>query len=55
MAEAAGNVVLSDMLSGVRALLRVWIRRVIEAAGETLARGMPLVMALVRSGPEGTP
>jgi GntR family transcriptional regulator, transcriptional repressor for pyruvate dehydrogenase complex len=35
VAEAAGNVVLSDMLSGVRALLRVWIRRVIEAAGET--------------------
>jgi GntR family transcriptional repressor for pyruvate dehydrogenase complex len=35
VAEAAGNVILSDMLSGVRALLRVWIRRVIEAAGET--------------------
>ena len=35
VAEAAGNVVLSDMLNGVRALLRVWIRRVIEAAGET--------------------
>ena len=33
--EAAGNVILSDMLSGVRALLRVWIRRVVEAAGRT--------------------
>ena len=35
VAEAAGNVILSDMLNGVRALLRVWIRRVVEAAGET--------------------
>ena len=35
VAEAAGNVVLSDMLNGVRALLRVWIRRVVEAAGTT--------------------
>jgi GntR family transcriptional regulator, transcriptional repressor for pyruvate dehydrogenase complex len=35
VAEAAGNVVLNDMLNGVRALLRVWIRRVIEAAGKT--------------------
>ena len=35
VAEAAGNVVLSDMLSGVQALLRVWIRRVVEAAGRT--------------------
>jgi GntR family transcriptional repressor for pyruvate dehydrogenase complex len=35
VAEAAGNVVLSDMLSGVSALLRVWIRRVVEAAGRT--------------------
>jgi GntR family transcriptional regulator, transcriptional repressor for pyruvate dehydrogenase complex len=35
IAEVADNLVLSDMLRGVRALLRVWIRRVIEAAGET--------------------
>jgi GntR family transcriptional repressor for pyruvate dehydrogenase complex len=35
VAEAAGNVILNDMLNGVRALLRVWIRRVVEAAGET--------------------
>jgi GntR family transcriptional regulator, transcriptional repressor for pyruvate dehydrogenase complex len=35
VAEAAGNVILNDMLSGVRALLRVWIRRVVEAAGRT--------------------
>ena len=25
VAEAAGNVILNDMLNGVRALLRVWI------------------------------
>jgi GntR family transcriptional repressor for pyruvate dehydrogenase complex len=35
VAEAAGNVILNDMLNGVRALLRVWIRRVVEAAGRT--------------------
>jgi GntR family transcriptional repressor for pyruvate dehydrogenase complex len=35
VAEAAGNVVLNDLLNGIRALLRVWIRRVIEAAGQT--------------------
>lgn len=35
VAEAADNVILNDMLSGVRALLRVWIRRVVEAAGQT--------------------
>lgn len=35
VAQAAGNAVLSDLLSGIRSLLRVWIRRVVEAAGET--------------------
>ena len=35
VAEAAGNVILNDMLNGVRGLLRVWIRRVVEAAGRT--------------------
>jgi GntR family transcriptional repressor for pyruvate dehydrogenase complex len=51
VAEAAGNVVLSDMLNGVRALLRVWIRRVIEAAGETgpsYADHLPIFEAIER-------
>jgi GntR family transcriptional regulator, transcriptional repressor for pyruvate dehydrogenase complex len=51
VAEAAGNVVLNDMLNGVRALLRVWIRRVIEAAGETgpsYADHLPIFEAIER-------
>lgn len=35
IAQSAKSTVLSDMLSGIQALLRVWIRRVIEAAGES--------------------
>jgi GntR family transcriptional repressor for pyruvate dehydrogenase complex len=35
LADAAGNTVLANVLSSVRALLRVWIRRAIEQAGET--------------------
>jgi DNA-binding FadR family transcriptional regulator len=35
LADAAGNTVLANVLSCVRALLRVWIRRAIEQAGET--------------------
>ncbi len=43
-----------DIASAAEARIEAWERG--EAAtGETLARGMPLVMALVRSGPEGTP
>ncbi len=43
-----------DIASAAEALIGAWERG--EAAtGETMARGMPLVMALVRSGSEGTP
>lgn len=35
VAAAANNAVMSDILVSVQTLLRVWIRRVIEAAGET--------------------
>jgi GntR family transcriptional regulator, transcriptional repressor for pyruvate dehydrogenase complex len=35
LADAAGNSVLADVLSSIRALLRVWIRRAIDQAGET--------------------
>ena len=44
----------ADIAAAAEALIDVWERS--EATtGETMARGMPLVMALVRSGPEGTP
>ena len=43
-----------DIASAAEALIEAWERG--EAAtGETMARGMPLVMALLRSGSEGTP
>jgi hypothetical protein len=43
-----------DIASAADARVGAWERG--EAAtGETVARGMPLVMALVRSGSEGTP
>ena len=43
-----------DIASAAEALIDAWERG--EAAtAETLARGMPLVMALVRSGSEGAP
>ena len=43
-----------DIAAAAEALIDAWERG--EAAtAETLARGMPLVMALVRSGSEGTP
>lgn len=35
LAEIAGNSVLAEVLSSIRTLLRVWMRRVVEAAGET--------------------
>ena len=44
----------ADIATAAEALIDAWERG--EAAtGETMARGMPLVMALVRSGSEGTP
>ena len=43
-----------DIAAAAEARIEAWERG--EAAtGETIARGMPLVMALVRSGSEGTP
>jgi hypothetical protein len=43
-----------DIATAAEALIDVWERG--EAAtDETVARGMPLVMALMRSGSEGTP
>ena len=44
----------ADIATAAKALIDAWERG--EAAtDETMARGMPLVMALVRSGSEGTP
>ena len=44
----------ADIAAAAEALIEAWERG--EAAtAETMARGMPLVMALVRSGPEGAP
>ena len=43
-----------EIAAAAEALIDAWERG--EAAtGATMARGMPLVMALVRSGSEGTP
>ena len=44
----------ADIAAAAEALIDVWERSE-AAAGETMARGMPLVMALMRSGAEGTP
>ncbi len=41
-------------IATAEALIDAWERGE-EATGETVARGMPLVMALVRSGSERTP
>jgi GntR family transcriptional repressor for pyruvate dehydrogenase complex len=35
VAEASKNIVLSNMLTSIQSLLNVWVRRVIEAAGDT--------------------
>ena len=44
----------ADIATAAKARIDAWERG--EAAtGETMARGMPLVMALVRFGSEGTP
>jgi hypothetical protein len=43
-----------DIAAAAEARIEAWERGE-AAAGETVARGMPLVMALVRSAPEGTP
>ncbi len=43
-----------DIASAAEALIEAWERGE-ETTGETMARGMPLVMALMRSGSERTP
>ena len=35
IAQAAGNTILSDVLRNIQSLLRVWITRVIQAAGDS--------------------
>ncbi|MEP6640175.1 MAG: FadR/GntR family transcriptional regulator [Chloroflexota bacterium] len=35
VAEASKNVILANMLTSIQSLLRVWIRRVVEAAGDS--------------------
>ena len=44
----------ADIAAAAEARIDAWERGE-AAAGETMAQGMPLVMALVRSGSEGTP
>ena len=43
-----------DIAAAAEAWIEAWERGE-AAAGETMARGMPLVMALMRFGSEGTP
>ena len=43
-----------DIASAAEALIEAWERGE-AAAGETMARGMPLVMALMRAGSERAP
>ena len=52
LAAAAGNSVLSDILSSIRALLGVWIRRAITQAGETdsTCQEHAAVLEAVRAG-----
>jgi hypothetical protein len=49
-----GLTTSGDIAAAAEARIEAW-QRGEAATGETMARGMPLVMALVRSGPEGTP
>lgn len=49
LAEAAGNRALSNFLGSLQSLLRVWAKRVLEAAGETetsLAMHEPILSAV---------
>jgi GntR family transcriptional repressor for pyruvate dehydrogenase complex len=51
LAAASGNQVMADLLRSIRALLDVWARRVLEAAGETatsLKMHEPILKAVVR-------
>jgi GntR family transcriptional repressor for pyruvate dehydrogenase complex len=49
IAEASGNEVFANLISSLRALLRVWVSRVLHHAGETktsLAMHEPIVRAI---------
>ena len=51
LADAAGNTALRDILSGVQALLRTWISRVIGSAGNSefsFHEHVPIVEAVAR-------
>jgi GntR family transcriptional repressor for pyruvate dehydrogenase complex len=52
IATAGGNVVLGDMLSNITSLIRVWMARSIEAAGETHTSNLEhrAVLEAIRAG-----
>lgn len=55
VAAASHNTILSNLLSGIQALLKVWIGRVIEAAGDTRASyepHVPIYEAIERQDPD---
>jgi GntR family transcriptional repressor for pyruvate dehydrogenase complex len=55
IAEASRNTALLDILSGIQALLRVWITRVIRAAGRTepsYREHEPVYDAILRQDPD---
>jgi GntR family transcriptional repressor for pyruvate dehydrogenase complex len=54
VAEAAGNMVLSDVLRNIQSLLRVWVTRVIHAAGDSgpsYREHIPVYEAIVNRDP----
>jgi GntR family transcriptional regulator, transcriptional repressor for pyruvate dehydrogenase complex len=56
LAEATGNTALREIVSGIQALLRAWIGRVIEAAGTTersYQEHVPIFEAVERGDAEG--
>lgn len=55
VAEAAGNTVFHNLLTNFRSLLRVWSKKILEAAGETessLAMHTPILEAIERRDSE---
>jgi GntR family transcriptional regulator, transcriptional repressor for pyruvate dehydrogenase complex len=55
IAEASGNEVFANLISSLRALLRVWVSRVLHHAGETktsLAMHEPIVQAIAAGDAE---
>lgn len=56
VAEASGNEVFANLVASLRALLRVWVSRVLHHAGETetsLAMHEPIVKAIAAGDAEG--